>query len=216
MADSYHSDTYTVPFDAASPPLPRNEEKLRALEAIWQARAVAEFDVARKLDPGWAGVRFLDAHTTCLWFTASSRGGMAADSVDRLVQCRKNNRSLGFLGYDQFDLRFENLAWGVGLVTVLDDIKKIEAAAFELRSLLAWCETVAGASAAAEAIKWSGRSAEGVLRMVRESADFRYWDEFDDPNGDGYMFFYLRAMLTTLEFASRTRSSVIHTQMLPK
>ena len=124
MADSYHSDTWTVPFTAAPPPLPRDEGKLRNLEEIWVERAATEFDVFRKLDPFCAGMRFPDAHTTCLWFTASSRRGMAADSVEKLVQCHENNRSLGFLGYDHFDLRLENLPWGVGLVTVLDDIDR--------------------------------------------------------------------------------------------
>lgn len=138
---------------------------------------------------------------------------MAGYSIQRLVQCYERNGILGFLGYDEFDLRFEDLGWGVGLVTVLDDTRKIEAAAFELRSLLAWCETATGAAIAAEAIKYSALS---VLNMVRESADFRYWDDFDANSGDGYMFFYLRAMLTTLEFAARTRSSVVHMQMVPK
>jgi hypothetical protein len=213
MSDSYHSKTYTVPFDAASPPLPRDMEKLWHFGRIWTERADAEFDIARKLDPDGKGIRFPDAHTSCLSFTASSRRGEAADIIERLVQCREDNRSLGFLGYDQFDFREEGLGWGVGLVTVLDDLKKIEAAAFALRSLLAWCETATGAAVAAEAIYW--RSAEDVLSAVRKSADFRYWDDFEDNNGGGYIFFYLRAMLTTLEFASRTRSSVIHMQIIP-
>lgn len=214
MADHYHSSTFTIPAVEVFP-LPRDEDELRSLQLTYETRAQAQIKDAQQriATRTWY---LAETTTMCLAFSARSRKGIAGDNIEKLVQCRYNTHVLGFLGYSQFDLRFEKLGWGGGLVSILDHPEKVDSAYFDLRSLLEWFNTDTGSAAAAKALEWTRRSAQNIIRDVRASTLSPFPNKEFYSDGDSYIFHYLRAMLTTLEFAHDNFSSVVHIQMIPR
>jgi hypothetical protein len=213
MADSYHSDTVTIP-RAWTGWIRRDEDAVSKLRGEAEDRALAMWRAERKLIKDM-GRRADEDPSSCVAFFAACRSCSAGAAIERLVKTRYQTHALGLLDDTSVDLRLLKLGWGVGLVTILDSTERIAAAAFDLRSLLDWCETVGGSEAVAQALR-TGMPAESLRANVRAARLFEApcYTEFDDPNG-GYEFYYLATLLATLDFAARTSSAVIHIQLTP-